>query len=144
MRSENSEADRVTVRPDAEDSISLDNHLRQLRSDINDLGHELDAGRMGVAAAMGGGVFAVLLAAGAAYELTEGNAGLWIEYGIDRETLTVIAWGLAALGLGFIAWAIVRRRRGNPELEEKLSALEQQYADAVDRIDSLESRTTND
>lgn len=129
---------------EVEDLIPTDNQMRQVRSDISDLGHELDAGRMGVAAAMGVGVFASLLAAGAAYELKAGNAGLWIEYGIDRETLTWLAWGLGALGIALIAWAIVRRRRGYPEIEEKLSALEQRYADMLDRKNSLESRPTDD
>jgi hypothetical protein len=128
---------------EAEDMIFNDDQMRQLRSDISDLGHELDARKMAEAAAMGGGVFAALLAGGAAYELTAGNAGLWMEFGIDRETLTLIAWGLGALGVALLVWAIVRRRRGNPELEEKLSALEQQYADLRDRKKSLESRPTN-
>lgn len=129
---------------EADDVIFKDDQMRQLRSDISDLGHELDARKMAEAAAMGGGVFSALLAGGAAYELTAGNAGVWMEFGIDRETLTLIALGLGALAVALLGWAIVRRRRGNPELEEKLSALEQQYADLRDRKKSLEPGPADD
>src|SRR5919205_429403 len=90
----------------------FDEQLKSLRSRISDLGSEVDADRMGIAASMGGGVFLILLAALAAYDLFSGQAGVWLQVGIDRDTLTWVAVILGVLGFGLVARAIFSRRRG--------------------------------
>ena len=111
----------------------FDEQLKSLRSRISDLGSEVDADRMGIAASMGGGVFLILLAALAAYDLFSGKAGVWLQVGIDRDTLTWVAWIIGVAGAVLIARAIFRRRRGESDQVRELAALEQQHADLLEQ-----------
>ena len=123
---------------------TTDDRLKELRSRISDLGSEVDADRAGIAASIGGGVFLMLLAIGAAYDIVTGKAGVWAGLGIDRDMLTWIAVILGAVGLGLVARAITRKRRGQTENEKELAELEQQYADLLEQKNMLDGEMQKD
>lgn len=126
------------------DTETIDDRLKELRSRISDVGSEVDADRAGIAAAMGGGVFLILLAAGAGYDLVMGKAGIWAGVGIDRDMLMWLAIILGAVGLGLVARGIMRKRRGQTQHEKELDELEQQYADLLEQKQMLDGETQKD
>ena len=85
---------------------------------------------------MGGAVFLLMLAAGAAYDLITGNTALSVALGVTRETLTVIALGCGLGGLALLAHALVRSRRADQARAAELAVLEEEYADLLDARDS--------
>jgi hypothetical protein len=103
-----------------------------LRSRISDLGFELDAEKAGLGLAMGAGVFLILLAALAGYDLMTGKAGMWMAIGITRDTLNLVAYGCGGVGVGLIAYALIRRLRRDRKREAELAELEQQYSRLLD------------
>lgn len=116
--------------------LSTDVKLRTLRESISDVGHQIDSYKTKMAAALAGGVFALLLAAGAFYDLVVGKSGVWLLVGITREDLVWIAAGLglfSAVLLGFGLLLLARRDRG---LHEQLDRMEQEYADLIERKDA--------
>jgi hypothetical protein len=119
-------------------SDSVDKRLRELRSQISDLGSEVDADRAGVAALMGGGVFLALIGAMAAYDYFTGKAGVWSSLGITSDMLLWVAILLVAVGLGLVARGIIVKRRGKTTHETELAALEQEYADLLEYKNSTE------
>jgi hypothetical protein len=107
--------------------------LRKLGSEIRDLGYEIDSRKTGVAAAMGGGVFLLLLATGAFYDLASGNTSIWNIIGATRDVVWIIAVLLAAAGGGLLAWGVVRHRRRDAEAEEALARMQLEYEELRDR-----------
>lgn len=84
---------------------------------------------------MGGAVFLLMLAAGAAYDLLTGNTALSVALGVARETLTGIALGCGLAGLALLAHAVVQSRRSDQSRDTELAGLEQEYADLLERKD---------
>jgi hypothetical protein len=128
----------------ANNTGTIDDRMKGLRSRISDLGSEVDQDRAGIAASMGGGVFLLLLAAGAAYDLWTGKAGVWAGIGISRDTLLWVAIIMGAVSLVLIARAILRKRRGQSPREKELEELERQYADLLEQKRLLEGETQKD
>ena len=119
---------------------SFDAQLKKLRSSISDLGHQLDSYKTKTAAALGGGVFLLLLAAGAAYDLIGRKSGAWLTLGVTRETLV---WTASALGGGAIVLllgAFVRIRRRDSNLDARLDQMERDYAELLERRDAIPRR----
>jgi len=118
------------IAPD--ESSSTEKHIIEVRAAISDLGFELDAEKAGLGVAMGAGVFLILLAALAGYDLMTGKAGVWIAVGITRDTLNLIAYGCGGVGLALIAYALSRRLRRDRKREAELNKLEQEYSRLLD------------
>lgn len=128
-------------RPDTAESA--DAQLRNLRSRISDLGHQIDSYQTKTAAAFGGGVFLFLLAAGAAYDLVVGKSGVWSTLGVSRDALVWIAGVLGVGSIGLLAFALVQRSRRDARLDSTLNQLEQQYAELLERTNG-DPRSTLD
>jgi hypothetical protein len=118
---------------------SIDQQVLEARSRISDLGFEIDAEKASTGLAMGGGVFLILLAALAGYDLLTGKSGIWLAVGVTRDALTWIAYGCGAGGVALMAQALVRRYRRDRRRENELAELEQEYARLLDLKD-LKSR----
>jgi membrane protein implicated in regulation of membrane protease activity len=114
------------------DTVESDAHLVTLRSSISDLGHDIDLYKAKTGAALGGGVFLLLLAAGAAYDLITGNRNAWLMLGITRETLISILVALAGVATILLGLAFVRLKRRDTSLEIKLDRMEQEYAELLE------------
>lgn len=109
-----------------------DAELQTLRSQISDLGYQIDSYKTKKAAAFGLGVFLLLLAIGGAYDLVTGNSGVWMMLGVSRDSLNWIAGGLGVVSLallGFGAGLIMRRDKSLPA---RLDEMERNYAELLD------------
>ena len=113
---------------DPESRDAVDKRLLELRGRISDLGFETDAEKAGAAGMMGVGVFLLLLAALAAYDLLTGKAGVWASLGITRDTLSWMAYGFSAVALLLIGLALKRRLRPDGARAAELTKLEEEYA----------------
>src|SRR5437773_647578 len=111
---------------------STDAKLTNLRSGISDLAHQIDLYKTKTGAALGGGVFMVLLSAGAAYDLIAEKAAAWSMLGVTRQTLISIAIGLAVGAILLLTTGLVRVRRRDASLDTKLDQMEQEYAELLD------------
>ncbi|HEX8090458.1 MAG TPA: hypothetical protein VF762_16485 [Blastocatellia bacterium] len=120
-----------------EELSSIDRQLIEVRSQISDLGYELDLHKAGIAASMGGGLFLLLLAAGAGYDLMTGKAGVWSPVGVTQDLLLFIAWGLGGAGAVLLARGVVRQRGRDRNREALLAELEQQYSRLLDRKEAI-------
>jgi hypothetical protein len=110
----------------------VESRLARLRSEISDEGQALDAYKAKTAAAVGAGVFLLLLALLAAYDLFMGKSGVWLSVGITGEHLTWIGGALAAVSLGLLGLAVLRERGRDRAREARLVELEQEYAELLD------------
>lgn len=115
-----------------DESSSTEKHIIEVRSAISDLGFEIDAEKAGLGLAMGAGVFLILLAALAGYDLMTGKAGVWIAIGITRDTLNLVVYGCGGVGVALIAYALIRRLRRDRKREAELNKLEQEYSRLLD------------
>jgi len=115
------------------DHDSVESRLVQLRSNISDLGHAIDLYKAKTGAALGAGVFLLLLAAGAAYDLITDTGKAWLALGIARDTLVLIAVGFALAALILLGFALVRVKRRDADLDKQLDEMEQEYADLLER-----------
>jgi len=120
-------------RPDTVGSI--DGQLNDLRSRISELGQQVDTYKTKTAAALGAGVFLLLLAVGASYDLVSGKNSVWLVRGVTRETLLWIASALGLSALLLLAFGLVRSRRRDRGLDTRLEQMEQEYADLIERRD---------
>ncbi len=111
----------------------LDTQLEKMRSSISDLGYQVDSYKTKTAAALGGGVFLLLLAAGAVYDLVAGKLGMWLNLGATRETLVWIAGGLGAGATILLVFGFRRVRRSEISTKARLEQMEQEYADLLER-----------
>ena len=119
--------------PDADNIKFLDTQLEKMRSRISDLGYQVDSYKTKTAAALGGGVFLLLLAAGAAYDLVAGKVGMWLTLGATRETLVWITSGLGAGATILLVFGFRRVRRSEISTKARLEQMEQEYADLLER-----------
>jgi hypothetical protein len=115
-----------------ESAESIDAQLTNLRASISDLAHQIDLYKMKTGAALGGGVFMLFLAAGAAYDLSAGKAAAWSMVGLTRQTLISIAIGLAVGSILLLAIGLVRVSRRDGNLDIKLDQMEQEYAELLE------------
>jgi hypothetical protein len=122
--------------PDPDNVEFLEAQLRIMRSSISDLGYQLDSYKTKTAAALGGGVFLLLLAAGAAYDLVAGKVGMWLTLGATRESLVWITCGLGAGATILLVFGFLRVRRSEISAKARLEELEQEYANLLERRDA--------
>jgi hypothetical protein len=122
--------------PDPDNVESLNAQLKKMRSSISDLGYQVDSYKTKTAAALGVGVFLLLLAAGAAYDLVAGKAGVWLMLGATRETLVWITSGLGAGATILLVFGFRRVRRSEINTKARLEQLEQEYAELLERRDA--------
>jgi hypothetical protein len=120
----------IEAAPDEWDSI--DKQVVEARSRISDLGFEIDSEKTGTGLAMGGGVFLILLAALAGYDLLTGKSGIWLTVGVTRDTLTWLAYGCGAAGAALMVQALARHYRRDRKRETELADLQQEYARLLD------------
>jgi hypothetical protein len=122
--------------PDPDDVEFLEAQLKKMRSSISDLGYQVDSYKTKTAAALGGGVFLLLLAAGAVYDLVAGKVGMWLTLGATRETLVWITSGLGAGATILLVFGFRRVQRSEISAKARLEELEQEYADLLERRDA--------
>ena len=123
--------------PDSDNRESIDVQLRNLRSNISDLGYEVDSFKAKSAAALGLGVFLLLLSAGAAYDLISSKQLVWQMLGVSREALTwtTVVVGCAAIGL--LAYGLFLMKGADSDARARLEQMEEEYAELVERQDLL-------
>lgn len=128
--------------PDPDNVEPFDARLKNLRLGISDLGQQVDSYKAKTAAALGGGVFLLLLAAGAVYDLALRKGGAWLTLWVTRETLIWIVSGVGGAAIALLLLAFVRVRRRDIGLDARLDRMEQEYAELLDRRDAVaRSRT---
>lgn len=115
-----------------ESAESIDAQLTNLRSSISDLAHQIDLYKTKTGAALGGGVFMLLLAAGASYDLIVGKSAAWSMIGMTRQSLISIAIGLVVGAMLLLAFGFLRAKRRDANLDIKLDQMEQRYAELLD------------
>lgn len=116
---------------------SIDKQLIELRSQISDLGYEVDLYKTGIAASMGGGIFLLLLAAGAGYDLITGRESIWSPIGVTHDLLMFIAWALGVAGVVLLIQGFARQRRRDRDRENRLAELERRYSRLLDDQDAI-------
>lgn len=121
----------------SDDLNSIDKRIIEVRSRISDLGFEIDSEKTSAALAMGAGVFLILLAALACYDLLSGKAGIWLAVGITRDRLEWIAYGCGAAAAVLMIQAIARRIKRDRSRETELAELEQEHTRLLERKDSI-------
>ncbi|HKV37700.1 MAG TPA: hypothetical protein VJX67_00695 [Blastocatellia bacterium] len=99
-----------------------------LKDEIRDLGHEVDSYKTKTAAAMGGGVFLVLLATGGLYDVAVGNDSIGVSVGISQPVFGGIVTAFGVAGLIFLAVGVFRARRRDRGREARLASLEEELA----------------
>ena len=118
---------------DPDTGKSLDAQLKNLRSGILDLGYEIDAYKTRTAAALGAGVFLLLLGAGAAYDLVASKVGMWSTLGVTREELIWITIGLGGAATILLASGFRRARGPDVSLRARLEQMELEYAELLEK-----------
>jgi len=121
---------------DSDNVESLDAQLQHLRSNISDLGYQLDSYRTKTAAALGAGVFLMFLAALTGYDLAVGKGAAWSVLGITRESMVWIASGLAVAAAILLLVGIGRLRMSDTEGPARLESMEREYAELLERRDA--------
>jgi hypothetical protein len=118
--------------PHPERAEPIDAELMSLRSRISDLAYKIDIHKTKTGAALGAGLFALLLAAGAGYDLIEGKAAAWSMVGVTRSTLTLIALALAFTGVLLLTIGLLRVTHRDTSRDIELDKMEQEYADLLE------------
>jgi len=109
-----------------------DAELQSLRSQISDLGYQIDSYKTKKAAAFGLGVFLLLLAIGALYDLVTGNSGVWMMLGVTRDSLNWIAGSLGVASLALLGFGAGLVMRSDKSLSARLDEMERDYAELLD------------
>lgn len=117
----------------------IESQIADVRNQISDLGSELDTFKAKKAGAMGGGVFLLLLALIAAYDLLNGKSNLWLAVGISGQLLKVIAIGLALTALSLFSLAAYLEKTRDRSREAKLTALQDELETLLLRQSTLET-----
>jgi len=112
---------------------AIDAQLKNLRSSISDLGHQIDSYKAKSAAAAGAGVFLLLLAALATYDLSTGKSEVWGVQGLSREILVGIAIAFGGGAIILLVYAFTRITRRDHNLDARLDLMEQEYAELVEQ-----------
>jgi hypothetical protein len=121
-------------------SGELEKQMTELRGRISDIGYEIDTSKAMAGYMMGGGVFLLLLAGLAAYDLLNGKAGIYQPLGITRDMLKWIAWGCTGSGVAAILQTVMHRRRRDRARENELAGLEEDYARLKERHERLSQK----
>lgn len=116
-----------------ESAESIDAQLTNLRSSISDLAYQIDLYKTKTGAALGGGVFMLLLAAGASYDLIIGKSAAWSMIGMTHQTLISIATGLVVGAILLLAIGLLRAKRRDASLDIKLDQMEHEYSELLDQ-----------
>lgn len=122
--------------PYPDDVETVDAQLKSLRSTISDLGYQVDSYKTKTAAALGAGVFLLLLAAGSAYDLIVSRGGVWLMVGLNRATLIWITSVLGSSAMILLLLGFRRLRRSDIGARSRLDQMERQYAELVERRDA--------
>src|SRR5262249_9002154 len=122
--------------PDLDRGNAVDAELQKLRSNISDLGYEIDSYKTKTAAALGGGVFLMLLAAGAGYDLLTSNGGVWLSVGLDHQQLVWLSATIAVVAVILLVAGFVRLRRRDYDAQSRLDQMERQYSELLERSDT--------
>lgn len=123
--------------PDPDNAEPLDAQLKNLRLGISDLGQQVDTYKTKTAAALGAGVFLLLLAAGAACDLALRMGGTWLTLGVTREAMIWIVGGAGGSAIALLLLGIVRARRRDIDLVARLDRMEHEYAELLERRDAV-------
>lgn len=127
--------------PDFDRGNAVDAELQKLRSNISDLGYEIDSYKTKTAASLGAGVFLMLLAAGAGYDLLTSNGGVWLSVGLDHQQLVWLFGTFALVALILLVIGFVRLNRRDTESLSRLDEMERRYAELVERSDDDHAAT---
>src|SRR5262249_40427824 len=122
--------------PDLDRGNAVDAELQKLRSNISDLGYEIDSYKTKTAAALGGGVFLMLLAAGGGYDLLTSNGGGWLSVGLDHQQLVWVSGTIAVVALILLLNGFFGLRRRDYEAQSRLDQMERQYSELLERSDT--------
>jgi hypothetical protein len=106
--------------------------LGSLRSQIEDLAHEVNTRKAKLGAALGGSVFLLLLSAGAAYDLARDNLVPWSMIGLDRQLLTWIAAASGLTSITLLVLGLVKLLPESHQREDRLAELEREYGDLLE------------
>ena len=112
-----------------EPSESVQERRRELKSRIEELGGRVDSYKARTAAAMGAGVFILLIAGGAVYDHFTKNRSVWGTLGVSRDGLSWVAGGLVLAGASLLAIGVFRGRRRDTVPNSKLAELENELAE---------------
>jgi len=115
-----------------ESAESIDAQLTTLRSSISDLAHQIDLYKAKTGASLGGGVFMLLLATGAAYDVIARKAAAWSMLGLTHQTLLSIAMVLGVGAILLLAIGLLRAKHRDASLDIKLDQMEQEYAELLE------------
>jgi hypothetical protein len=107
-----------------------------LQAAIRDLGEKVDSYKARTAAALGGGVFALLLALGGAYDLARGNAAVWGAIGLTEAQVRWLTIGLALVGGLLLVTSFIRRRNYDTTPETRLEEMEVELAEMLSNRES--------
>lgn len=127
--------------PPPESAESIDAQLTSMRSSISDLAHEIDVNKTKTAAALGGGVFTLLLAAGAGYDLMVAKSAAWSMVGVTHSTLIVISIALAFTGVLLLTIGLLRIKRRDAGMDIRLEQMEQAYAELLEVKEQSQERS---
>lgn len=119
------------------ESDSIEKQLTHLRSQISDLGFELDSHKKAIAVSMGVGVFLLLLAVIAGYDLFTGKDSIWLPLGVTRTLLLFVVWGLGAVGVVLLIQGSIQQLRRDREPEARLAELEEEHSRLLDRKEAI-------
>jgi hypothetical protein len=122
---------------DPEKLDSIEKRINELHLLIKDSGGQADLYKAKTAGALGGGVFTLMLALGAAYDLATGNSSVQIGLGVSKNMFIAITIALAVSSLALFALAAMRERRRNSEQTANLEELEEELAQLLDKKKSL-------
>jgi Na+/melibiose symporter-like transporter len=103
-------------------------NITALRSNIRDLGDQVDSYKAGTAGAMGAGVFLLLLAFGGAYDLINHNNSLSSAIGISQVAFRWVAIAFGIAGAALVLLGLIRQWRRDQERESRLADMEQELA----------------
>ena len=123
--------------PDSDNCESIDVQLQNLRSSISDLGYEVDSFKAKTAAALGLGVFLLLLSAGAAYDLISAKQLVWQMLGVSRGTLTWITAIAGSVAIALLSYGLLLTKGADSDVRARLEQMEEEYAELVERQNSL-------
>jgi hypothetical protein len=116
---------------------TLENRIRDLRSQISDLAIDVDSHKANIARCAGGGVFLFALAALATYDLFTGKSGLWLSIGVTHKNLLWLTLGLGAGSISAFICALVLEKKRDTVRENQVAELGKELEQLLKRKDRL-------